>query len=286
MKKKQRTPWLSRLLWMAIISFLILTIVFLLIKIYARQGQEFVLPDLVGMNVMEIEHVDSLDIKLVVMDSIFEKGDAGGRILNQDPKPGTRIKHGRKVYITMTAFSPENAVMPELTDMSLRQAVSQLENSGLTCGKLRFVESPYRNAVLEHSCKGRIVYAGQSLERGSLVDLVVGRGEGEAYTIVPFVIGKNADKARHDLLVASLNVGREHFAGVKNRRTAVVYQQDPDYTGVSRYEYGTSVELWYKDVEQCNVDQMVRDFQVDSSKIINPAPSEDEEEFESVAPSW
>ena len=88
------------------------------------------------------------------------------------------------------------------------------------------------------------------------------------------------------MLVASLNVGREHFAGVKNRRTAVVYQQDPDYTGVSRYEYGTSVELWYKDVEQCNVDQMVRDFQVDSSKIINPAPSEDEEEFESVAPSW
>lgn len=286
--KKTRSPWLSRLIWMVIISLFILMVVFLVIKIYARQGKEFVLPDLVGMNVADVECIDSIDVRLVVMDSIFEMGDPGGRIINQDPKPGTRIKHGRKVYITMTAFSPEDATMPELADMALRQAISQLEHAGLSCGRLRFVDSPYRNAVLEHSCKGRMVYAGQQLARGSVIDLVVGRGEGEAYTIVPFVIGNTAEKARHNLLAASLNVGKEHFGGVKNKRTAVVCQMDPDYTGVSRYEFGTTVDLWYKDADQCNVEQMVRDFRVDSSKIVNPAPAADDadDDFESSAPSW
>ena len=98
-------------------------------------------------------------------------------------------------------------------------------------------------------------------------------------------IGKTRDKARRDILSASLNVGSEHFRGVRDRQTAVVYRQEPDYTGVSRYPYGTSVELWYVDADEVDVKKMIKEFQVDSSKILDdgyiddgrPSPDEIEE---------
>ena len=44
----------------------------------------------------------------------------------------------------------------------------------------------------------------------------------------------------------------------------------PDYTGVSKYAYRTSVELWYIDADETDVESMVREFKVDSSKIEDP----------------
>jgi len=54
-----------------------------------------------------------------------------------------------------------------------------------------------------------------------------------------------------------------------------VYRQEPGYTGVSQYPFGTQVELWYIDANADEVSKMVSDFKVDSSKIIDPNGEED-----------
>ena len=263
----KRFPWVLHLLLMLGVSLVLLMLVFMFIRIYTRQGEEYELPDLVGSNVAELQADNPIGLDIVVLDSVFRPGEEGGRILTQDPKGGTRVKKGRKLYVTMTAFSPEDAVLPELAGLTVRQAVSELQASGLVCGKLKFVEDPYKNNVIEPTCKGKTVYAGQQIARGSVIDLVVGLGDGTGRSVVPFVIGKTSDRARRDVQAASLNVGREHFDGVKNRSTAVVCRQQPDYTGVSKYPYGTQVDLWYVDADAVDVDRMVREFKVDSSKI-------------------
>ena len=266
----KRFPWLPHLLLMLGISLVVLMLVFMFIRIYARQGEEYELPDMVGKNISELLADNPIGLDVVVLDSVFRPGQEGGLILTQDPKGGTKVKHGRKLYITMTAYTPEDAVLPELAGLTVRQAVSELLACGLQAGKLTFVEDPYKNNVIDQSCKGKTVYAGQQIERGSVIDLVVGLGDGTGRSVVPFVIGKTADRARRDILSASLNIGREHFGGVKNRMTAVVCRQEPDYTGVSKYAYGTSVELWYTDADAVDVERMVREFKVDSSKIEDP----------------
>ena len=266
----KRFPWMLHVLLMIGISVVILALVFLFIRIYARQGEEYELPDVVGSNIEAVKADNPVDLDYVIMDSVFRPGEEGGRILTQDPKAGTMVKKGRKVYVTMTAYTPEDAVMPELAGLTVRQAVNELIGSGLEVGRLKYVEDPYKNTIVDQTCKGKALYAGQQIERGSVVDLVVGLGDGTGTSIVPFVIGKTQDKARRDILSASLNVSKEHFRGVKNKRTAVVYKQEPDYTGVSRYPYGTEVELWYIDEDDTDVQKMVREFKVDSTKIINP----------------
>ena len=280
----KRWPWLAHVLAMIGVSLVILVVVFSIIKLYARQGQEYELPDVVGTNIAELKADNPIELDVVVLDSIFRPGQEGGRILTQDPKAGTMVKKGRKLYITMTAYSPEDAVLPELAGLTVRQAVSELANAGLETGTLKFVEDRYKNSVIDQSCKGKTVYAGQQIPRGSVIDLTVGLGDSTGRSVVPFVIGKTSDKARRDILSASLNVGKEHFKGVKHKETAVVYKQEPDYNGVNKYDYGTEVELWYVDEDKTDVLKMIQDFKIDSSKIIDPnniddrRPSPDEVE--------
>lgn len=278
MKKEnffKRYPWALHLLLMVGVSVIILVLVFFFLRLYARQGQEYELPDVVGLKIETLEHDNPLELDVVVMDSIFRPGEEGGLILTQDPKAGTMVKKGRKLYVTMTAYTPEDAVLPELAGLTVRQAVNELSACGLSVGKLKFVEDPYKNNVIDQTCKGKAIYAGQQIERGSVVDLVVGLGDGSGRSIVPFAIGKTRERARRDILAASLNVGSEHFGGVRNKNTAVVFRQEPDYTGVSKYPYGTSVELWYVDADATDVERMVKEFKVDSSKI----EYEDDPEF-------
>ena len=288
----KRFPWVLHLLIMLAVSAVILVLVFIFIRIYARQGTEQEMPDMVGKNIAEAMANNELGLEYVVMDSIFRQGAEGGTILTQDPKGGTMVKSGRKVYVSITSYNADDAILPELAGLSVRQAVSELYALGLAVGKLTFVEDPYKNSVVDQSCKGKSLYAGQQLARGSVVDLVVGSGDGTGSNSVPFVIGKTADKARRDILSVSLNVGQEHFRGVKDKATAVVYRQEPDYTGVNKYPYGTAVELWYIDANSTDVAKMVSDFKVDSSKIVDPnevddgRPSPEDIEDNSDAWSW
>jgi beta-lactam-binding protein with PASTA domain len=286
----KRFPWVLHLLIMLAVSAVILVLVFIFIRIYARQGTEQEMPDMVGKNIAEAMANNELGLEYVVMDSIFRQGAEGGTILTQDPKGGTMVKSGRKVYVSITSYNADDAILPELAGLSVRQAVSELYTLGLTVGKLTFVEDPYKNSVVDQSCKGKSLYAGQQLARGSVVDLVVGSGDGTGSNSVPFVIGKTADKARRDILAVSLNVGQEHFRGVKDKATAVVYRQEPDFTGVNKYPYGTAVELWYIDANSTDVAKMVSDFKVDSSKIVDPNEVDDgrpsPEDIEDNSDTW
>lgn len=190
----------------------------------------------------------------------------------------TMIKKGRKVYVSITAYTADKTFLPDLRDLSVRQAISQLASAGLQGGTLKFVDSPDKNAVLSITQDGRSLHPGQEVVRGSRVDLVVGRGLGDAYSVVPFVIGKGAAAARREILTASFNVGDEIYDRGASRANAVVYRQEPDYTGISRYPMGTTVTLYYRNADEKEVERMIQDFKVDSSNIINPESEDDEEE--------
>ena len=263
----EKHPLVKHLLYMLAVSVVIVFLCFMFIKIVARQGKEYELPDLRGMALTQLEEENVLSLRYVVIDSVYDEEKEGGIVVQQDPKPGTMIKTHRKVYVTVTSYAPSDVVLPELSNMTVRSAVSALEAAGLRCGRLRFVDSPYRNVILETTSNGKMVYAGQKMNQNDVVDLTVGMGETPTGTRVPFVIGQLPAKARRGILSASMNVGQEHFEGVTNRSTAVCYKLNPDYTGVTRYPLGTYVDIWYCDATEEDVERIISNFKVDSTKI-------------------
>lgn len=265
----EKHPLVKHLLYMLGVSVVIVVLAFLLIKVIARQGKEYELPDIYGESLQELESQNPLHFKYVVIDSVYHADKEGGLVVQQDPKAGTMVKTHRKIYVTVTTYAPADVVLPELSNMTVRSAVSALEAAGLRCGKLRFVDSPYRNVILEATCKGKMVYAGEKMDQGAVVDLTVGMGEKLVGSRVPFVIGQSPAKARRGILSASLNVGQEHFEEVTDRNSAVCYRLSPDYTGVTRYPLGTYVEVWYCDATEEDVERIISNFKVDSSKIVH-----------------
>lgn len=273
--------WIQHVILMIGIVVVLGLLFFLIIKLYTRQGKEYAMPSFADSTktVAEASAANDLDLEFVILDSVYIPGVKPGAILVQDPKAGTMIKKGRKVYVSVATSIADKLIMPELSGLSVRQAVSEIYNSGLQVGRLTFDENYYKDNVKEPRVNGRIIYAGQKVSPGTVIDLVVGSGSTSGSVLVPFLIGKNAAQAHRDIYSVSLNVGREHFEGVKDKATAVVYRQEPDYNGVNKYPFGTVIELWYKNASDEEVTRMITDFKVDSSKIIVDEPPEVEDDW-------
>ncbi len=252
----QKHPWVLHTLIAIGISLLIVVIVFVILRHYGRVGQEYPTPYVVGQYVDELGN-DELGLEYVIIDSIYQPNHKGGYILRQDPDSGAMIKTGRKIYLTVTAYVPDNAIVPDLRSLSVRHAISQLENVGLHGGKLIFVDDPH-HVVLEQKYKGRTVNEGRRLEKGAMVDLVVGRGNGSGLSITPYLVGMSPTKARRSILSASLNVGAEHYDGITDMSRAIVYKQSPEYSGRSDASYGTRVDLWYCDKSVVAMEELER----------------------------
>lgn len=269
----QRYPLIKHLLYMIAVSIGILIIVFICIKLYARQGKEYELPDVTDKSIVELSEDNALDLEFVILDSVYTKDKEGGIILMQEPKPGTMIKKGRKVYITLTAYTEEDAVVPDVISMTLRPAISHLENSGLRVNRLRFTPNPHptdglEDEVLSISCCGRTLAAGDNIAPGSKIDMVIGTGDVAKLASVPMVLGKTSTSARKLIHSNGLNIRAEHYdRGSKNSSRAVVYRQEPSYTGMATHQMGAEVELWYRNMSQAEIDKMIREFRVDSSLI-------------------
>lgn len=252
----QKYPWVFHTLIAIGISLLIVVIVFIILKHYGRVGQEYPTPYVVGQYVDELGN-DGLELEYVIIDSIYQPNHKGGYILRQDPDSGAMIKTGRKIYLTVTSYVPDNAIVPDLRSLSVRHAISQLENVGLHGGKLIFVDDPH-HVVMEQKYKGRTVNEGRRLEKGAMVDLVVGRGTGSGLSITPYLVGMSPTKARRSILSASLNVGAEHYDGITDMSRAIVYKQSPEYSGRSDAGYGTRVDLWYCDKSVVAMEELER----------------------------
>jgi beta-lactam-binding protein with PASTA domain len=252
-------PWVMHALLALGISLVIVITTFIVLKHYGRVGQEYPTPYVVGQYVDDLDDMDygNLDLEFVIIDSIYQKNHRGGFILRQDPDSGSLIKNGRKIYLTVTSFVPDNAIVPDLRSLSVRHAISQLENVGLHGGRITIVDDPH-HVVLQQKYKGRNVNEGRRLEKGAMIDLVVGRGSGSGMSIAPYLVGMSPTKARSNILSASLNVGAEHYDGITDMSRAIVYKQSPSYTGRAEVAYGTGIELWYCDKSVVAMEELER----------------------------
>ena len=159
------------------ITAVLLWITFYSLSWYTKHSDYIVVPDFRGQIFTNVSMGDKYtDFKFAVNDSIFDSEKIKGSILSQDPYPGSRVKHDRMVYLTIVSIIPEKTAMPDLKDLTLRQAQSMLESSGLKLGKLIFIRSFDEDAVQNQLMGNRVIAPGTKIDKGSIIDLQVGMG--------------------------------------------------------------------------------------------------------------
>ena len=210
-----------------VVGVAILVILLVYLRSYTEHGVEVEVADVRGMVRAEAEPIlEGQELVLVVIDSTYSDKVPFGTIVEQDPKPNSHAKHGRSVYVTINATTKRQVTMPDLQDMSYRQAETTLRGMGLRVDSIyEYEPSTYRDLVLDVKCNGESVAPGEKLAVGTKVRLVVGFGRGTDEVEVPSAIGLTLQEARSLLLSHRLTVG------------AVSYDEPIQEEGVPQYVY-------------------------------------------------
>ena len=221
---------------------------------FTRHGTEFPVPDMIGLNYDEAAELYKDEFTFILLDSIYVKDFPEGAVYQQNPKPGAMVKKGRNMYIIRTSIAPEIVQMPNLRNLSLRQAMVTLNIAGLKVDKLEFVEYFARNAVIEQKIDEKIINPKEDVVKGTAVTLVVGLGTGNKTTNIPDLVGTNINDVKYEINKASLNLGTEIFIDEGDPEHLFVSRMDPYYSPDALVPLGSTVNVWYRSDENFDFD--------------------------------
>jgi beta-lactam-binding protein with PASTA domain len=216
---------------------------------YTRHGQARPVPNFIGLTMDQtVKLAKKSRLRYQVIDSIYTTIVPRGCVAEQNPKPGFKVKKWRNVVLTINAFHPEMAAMPNLIDLPKRQAILLAESSGLEIGLLKYRPDLSIDVVIDQQFNGKNINAGDSLQKGSVIDLVLGKGLSNQRTPVPNLLGMRLDPAKDKILSSSLNLGTFEYDNTIRKEAdtihAFVYKQNPEFKHDATLQLGYPVYLW------------------------------------------
>ena len=228
---------------------------------FTLHNQTIAVPNLKGYSLGETDSIlSNKGLRYFISDSVYDKSLAKGSVVEQDPSPNQKVKDNRTIYLVVNALSVPKIPMPELIDLSLRQALATLETYGFVVGDLEYIPDLARDAVLEQQINGKEVIAGELVKKGSTVNLVMGAGLSDEQVHVPLLLGLKRDEALETLRSGSLNRGGELFdetvVTYKDSMEAIIWKQSPDY-GDEKINLGSYIDIWLTmDKEKIELDSV------------------------------
>ena len=218
----------------AILATIVLVVLFYgWMKLYTDHGVEVEVPNVTGMLVEEAESMaESVGMDLTIVDSVYTNKVPRGIVIKQTPPSLSRAKRHRPLYVVINAKNKRRIALPDVRNISSRQATATLEAMGLRVTNIVYQPHEYRDLVLNVTLNGRKLQPGESVEEGSPLVLVVASGSrgGTRNVKVPDLRGKTLDEAKalleaNDLVLGAFNYDEQPTE--ENMHKFVVYTQSP-----------------------------------------------------------
>ncbi len=247
------------------LSLALLWAVLASMDVFTQHGDVYIVPDFNGETLNEM-HNNGYDDYFVfeIIDSVFFKSKQKGTVVLQNPLPGAKVKQGRHIYLTIVAESPEKVAMPNLKNLSLRQALVTLESAELIVGNLDYVEYFARNAVVDQLIGDEPVEPNTELPKGTTINLLMGKGDFAVSIPMPFLIAMKQSEVRKKLHHYSLNIGNEYYLDDDDTTHARVYRTNPEALTEEMLTLGEAVDIWYRSDELINFDEYLLEFEPDT----------------------
>lgn len=135
----RRHPVFLNLLVILVVAVIGVFIVYLSLNIFTRHGEWETVPEVENISFTEaINILHKQGFRTDIRDSVFNEEVQPGFVVEQFPKPGSKVKPGRKIFLYINAVHPrelvidaDNSVAGEaLKGYSLRQGLAKLEELG------------------------------------------------------------------------------------------------------------------------------------------------------------
>ncbi|MEP2772906.1 MAG: PASTA domain-containing protein [Fulvivirga sp.] len=216
---------------------------YLYLPSYTNHGESITVPNLEGLHMDDIdEFLTQRSLRYEVNDSTFTEDYPPLTIIKQYPKPGSRVKENRKIFISVNRVEPPTVPVPELLDRSLRNAEAVLKSNELKRGNIQYKPSPFLNLVLEMQIDGEKTMPGELIAKGSTIDLVVGDGYARSNFDAPNLLGRELEEAQFIILGSNLQMGLITVEGDTANSEIIVFKQAP--RPGNRVKLGDPIDLW------------------------------------------
>jgi beta-lactam-binding protein with PASTA domain len=185
----------------------VLLLDFIIMPYYTNYNEGVTVPDVTKISLEEAQELlEEYGLRHEVLDRRANSIYPANYIIDQAPSAKKIVKPNRKIYLTVnTAVTPQT-VVPNVVNMSLRNAEIQLDNHGLTVGTRSYESSRFRNTILRQS-----VAAGDTVSRGTVINLAVSDGLGSRLVTMPDIQGMRLTEAERALTSVGLLVGEIRF---------------------------------------------------------------------------
>lgn len=258
-------PFLKHLMLILAFFLIVLITLFIWLRVYTNHGQELKLPDYRNQMINEvIKDAKKRQFVIVVDDSTHIVGKKGGLILDQNPKPGAKVKENRKVYVSTTKFSPDKIKLRDLPSLYGRNYNSKKRELNIMQINTHIRDYKYDlgepNYILEAYYKDQLIVSSNGkeldieIEKGGTIDFVLSKRSGGNIEM-PNLRCMTLEQAIFIIESTNLKLGAIRDNGVISNATAgFVIDQNPSWSPGATVTIGSTIELSISDKKPFDCD--------------------------------
>ena len=190
--------WKGLGVFVALITVVYLLFNYFLMPAYTRHGVSISVPD-----VLDYSYEDAANA--VVAQGLrpeevqLRKPDLPRNVvIDQNPSPNSRVKPGRRIYLTVNSGDTSTVVVPRVDGFSVREARNRIMIQGLAVENVfpDSIPSLHANTITRQEPR-----SGTRVPPGETVTLWYSTGLGDQQVLVPDITGRTVDDARQFLLL-------------------------------------------------------------------------------------
>ncbi len=159
-------------------SLLVVFLALQWLKSSTHHGEFVEVPDLSRLSVSDMrDAVEAAGLRYEVVDSAnFDPEFPRFSIITQDPPAGNHVKENRKIYVTVNPSGYKKVTVPDIIQVTQRNASSMLRAVGLEVERVTYIDELGKDMVYRIKHQGKYINPGDKLPKTSKIELVCGNG--------------------------------------------------------------------------------------------------------------
>jgi|688.fasta_scaffold00991_11 beta-lactam-binding protein with PASTA domain len=224
----RRPLWVNMLAALGVV-LLFLLIFFATLSWLTGHGKIQRVPSITGQNILSAtKTLEAAGFEVVIQDSVFIDTLAKQAVVRQIPEAESMVKNGRAIYLTINRTVAPQVEMPNLAGFSVKSAEMYLISLGLRMGEISYRPDIARNAVLEQLLGDRAIAPGTKIPIGTVINFVLGSGEGMGDIEVPQLVGLTFEAGKMMLQTMNINLGAVvAVTPISDSAAAFIIRQSP-----------------------------------------------------------
>ena len=173
------TVFFKNIFYISCFTVLVAFSVFFGLGFVTQHNKYIKVPELFGLNISEaIETAKNKSLNIKILDSAkFNPNYPPLTVLEQFPNHNKEVKKGRKIYLTLNPVGYKKMKVPNVIQITLRNAETLLNAVGFEVGELIYKNNIGKDMVLEIRHEGKKIEPGHALQQRKKIDLVLGNGK-------------------------------------------------------------------------------------------------------------